>query len=107
MNQQPRQLNTLAIIPDRGMGFLAVAAAAPAAGPAAPIVAGVAVVGSALAKILGVGPPSSNTNYRPPANSQEVFIPSAFGDGSGVAFDMRDLSRAIAGGNKEVDLRSY
>jgi len=89
------------------MGFLAVAAAAPAAGPAAPIVLGAAAIGTALSKILGIGPPSSGTNYRPPSNSQEVFVPSAFGDGAPVAFDMRDLGAAIRGGNKEVDLRSY
>lgn len=105
-----RQLNTqgLSILPKEhgGLGFLAVAAAAPAAGPAAPIVAGVAIAGSLLTKLFGFGPPSSGTSYRPPANSKDLAVqfPSK---GVNIAFDMNDIGQALARGNKEADLRSY
>lgn len=90
----------------RGLGFLAVAAAAPAAGPAAPIVIGASVIGSAIAKVLGFGPPSSSTNYRPPANSKDIMVEFP-AKGINIAFDMNDIGTALARGNKEADLRSY
>jgi hypothetical protein len=100
MNRPPDYLNT------SGLGFLAVAAAAPAAGPAAPLVIGASVIGSAISKILGFGPPSSATNYRPPANSKDIMVEFP-AKGQNIAFDMNDIGTALARGNKEADLRSY
>lgn len=86
-----------------GLGLAPLIAAAPAAGPAAPIVAAVGIIGSIFAGLFGGGG-DKKTDYRPPANSanQGVQVGNNL-----VAFDMNNLALANARGNETVDLFSY
>jgi hypothetical protein len=93
----------------RGLGFLGPAVAAGSvAGPIGAVVG--AVVGG-LATLFGFGGGDDQaTTYRPPANAAQLCV--SFNDARGaenVAYDMSSagIARAIANGNRDVDLYSY
>lgn len=102
-NQGP-EIETITDSVGDGMGLLPLVAAAPAAGPGAPIVLAVAGIGTAISKLFGFGGDDQKTNYRPPSNSAQV--PVSVG-GVNIAFDMNDLRLAMARGNRAEDLYSY
>jgi len=87
-----------------GMGFIAVAAPAVAAGPPGLIVAGVVGAVAGIAKLFGFGGDDQKTNFRPPSNTPDLKV--QLGNAL-VSFDMNDLRLANARGNRTDDLYSY
>lgn len=89
-----------------GLGLAPLVVAAPAAGPAAPIVAAIGVVGSlvsGLKKIFG-GVDDQATSYRPPSDSAQRSVQVK---GQMIAFDMSNLAEAQRRGNRIDDIYSY
>ena len=90
-----------------GMGLAPVViAAAPAAGPAAPIVLAAGIVGSViggLKKLFG-GKDDQATSYRPPSDSAQRSVQVK---GQMIAFDMSNLAEAQRRGNRVEDIYSY
>lgn len=90
-----------------GLGLAPVViAAAPAAGPAAPIVLAAGIVGSVIGgikKLFG-GKDDQATSYRPPSDSAQRSVQVK---GQMIAFDMSNLAEAQRRGNRLDDIYSY